>query len=72
MVRLKNDHCYCQIVGQFSDQVEVVHEIGPNTGQHWAEEGQCWCRPTCIVDYVPGIPQKVRIYFHKHFKPNWG
>lgn len=72
MIKLKSNHAYCQIQGQFSDQIEVVHEVGPNTGQHWAEEGRCWCNPTFAIDTLPGIPYLVKIYFHKTFKPNWG
>jgi hypothetical protein len=72
MVKFKWDHAYCQFMAPFSDKVEVVHEVGPNTGQHWAEEGRCWCQPTFAFDNVPGVPHKVRIWFHKKFKPNWG
>jgi hypothetical protein len=72
MVNCKLNHAYFQIEGQYSGEVEVVHEVGPNSGQHWAEEGRCWCHPKTVFDFVPGLPHKVRIVFHVPFKPNWG
>ncbi len=72
MVKFKQDHVYCQFRSELSDKVEQVHAVGMNTGQHWAEEGSCWCNPDFTFDNVPGIPYKVRIWFHKKFKPNWG
>lgn len=72
MYTFKMDHVYCCQMKAYSDEVESVHEVGPNTGQHWAEGGSCWCEPTLLSDEVPGLPHKVKVFIHKTYKPNWG
>lgn len=66
------DHVYCCQMKEFTDQVESVHEVAPNTGQHWADGGQCWCRPDSRLEQVPGVPNQVRVYIHKPYQPKWG
>lgn len=72
LILAKIAYLYCAQIKPFTDTVEAIHVVPQDTGQHWGEDGTCWCNPDRQEGNNEALPDTMILWIHKNYKPNWG